>query len=176
MRFTHAIFFAAAATLAGCAFGPTPQTAQQFREGVAKGGFGTLQETYQVDGPYTAVVARVEKKGAECFNKVITLRTCINNSCQDTDYTFIPRFTSGRNGAELVVQVKLNPDHNTYLGGPPPKNGMFVAVADITPIASNRANIAMYGASMGMFKYIPKAVKHWAQGSNLGCPDFTADM
>lgn len=176
MSIKTALVFAAVATLAGCAFGPTPQTPKEFREGVAKGGLGTSHETYQVNAPYTKVAKRVMKKGAECLNKVITIQSCVNNSCSNTDYIFRPSFKSARRNSELSVQVKFKPDHSWYVGGPPPKGGMFVAVADISPAGSNKTKVAVYGMSMGMYKYIPKAVKHWADGSNLGCPDFTAGM
>lgn len=176
MRVTHVIVFAAVASLAGCAFGPTPQTAKQFRETVKKGGFGSLQEAYRVKDRYARVAGRVRRQSAECLRRVLTIQSCVNGSCSNTDYIFKPKFSRTRRGSELSVQVKMRPDHNVYVGGPPPKGGMFVAVADITPAAHHTAHVAVYGMSMGMYQYIPKAVKHWADGSNLGCPDFSAGM
>jgi hypothetical protein len=176
MRLMHIFVFAAVATLAGCAIGPTPQTPKQFRDGVAKGGFGTMHETYQVAGPYRRVSARMKRKAAECLNRTMTLQSCINGSCSNTDYIFHSRFNESRHGSELDVQLKLEPDHSIYLGGKPPKGGMYVAVADIMPASDGKTSIAMYGTDMGMFKYIPIAVKHWADNSNLGCPDFSAGM
>ncbi|MEJ2346200.1 MAG: hypothetical protein P8090_12460 [Gammaproteobacteria bacterium] len=176
MTIRPVLVFAAVATLAGCAFGPTPQTAKEFRQGVVKGGLGTSHETYQVNAPYAKVATRVMKKGAECLNKVITIQSCVNSSCSNIDYIFKPKFNGTRQRSELSVQVKFKPDHSWYVGGPPPKDGMFVTVADITPAGRNKTKVATYGMSMGMYQYIPKAVKHWADGSNLGCPDLTAGM
>lgn len=176
MRLRHVFVFAAVATLAGCAFGPTPQTPGQFRDAVKKGGVGSLQETYQVNGPYARVAARVKRKAAECLNRTLTLESCVNGACSDMDYIFHERFRGNRHGSELSVQLKFKPDHSIHVGGPPPKDGMFVAVADITPAANGKAEVSMYGMDLGMYKYIPKAVKHWADDSNLGCPDFSAGM
>jgi len=176
MRLTHVVVFVAVAALGGCAIGPTPQNPAQFRDGVAKGGFGTMHEKYQVAGPYKTVSARMKSKAAECLNRTMTMQSCVNASCSNTDYIFHTQYNESRKGAELIVQLKLEPDRAIHLGGKPPADGMYVAVADITPAPNGKANIAMYGADMGMFKYIPIAVKHWANNSNLGCPDFSAGM
>jgi len=135
-----------------------------------------MHETYQVAGPYRTVTARMKRKAAECLNRKMTRQTCVNGSCSNTDYIFHTQFNESGNGSELSVQLKFEPDRSIYLGGKPPEGGMYVAVADITPAANGKASVAMYGADMGMFKYIPIAVKHWADNSNLGCPDFSAGM
>jgi len=172
MKVYRTIVLAAAANLGGCAlvFGPTPQNASDFRHLVEKNGAGVTQDTYQVNAPFAKVADRVRKKSAECLAQ--TLTECRGSKCDGTQYTFNPRFSNRRNSAELTVQVKVS-DGVTF-NGAPPKGGLFVAVADLTRKGPEKTQVAMYGLSMGMYKYIPKAVKHWADGSNLGCPNFAA--
>lgn len=175
MGLKHLFVFVGVTMLAGCAIGHTPQTAAQFRAGAARGVSGTVHQTYQVTGSYRRVAARIRRKAAECFNRTVTERTCYYHAnCTVHHYTFDSHFTENRNGAELVVQMHSNAVVN--LGGKPPKGGNFVGVADIAPAANGRTRIAMYGVRSAFLGYIPKAVKHWADDSNLGCPDFASDM
>lgn len=177
MRFTYLFIFAFIAILSGCASGPTPQNAQEYRQAVAKGGYGTMTETYEVKGSSIKVAATLKAKSSECFNKTITTQECRGPSCITRNFILIPRFSSNGNSAELVVQMKTNHVNakNVYLGGPPPESGMYMAVADIAPAGGN-TKITMYATNVGMYGHIPKAVKHWANGTNLGCPDFTSDL
>lgn len=162
--------------LSGCASGPTPQTAQEYRQAVAKGGYGALSEVYEVKGPYAKVAATVKGKSSECLNRVVNIQQCRGPSCVSRNYTFIPRANAVANKTEIVVQVKVDPDNNVYLGGPPPKSGMYVAVADLVPVGSGKTKVSVYATDVGMFAHIPRAIKHWANGTNLGCPDLAAEV
>ena len=180
MKLAYLCCFATITLISGCATGPTPQNAQEFRQAVEKGTYGSLHETYDVNGDYAKVAATLKAKSNECFNKTITTQECLRGpgSCINRSYTLIPRFTSKGNSAELVVQYKTNHANakDVYLGGPPPESGAYIAVADAVAIGNGKTRISMYGTKITMFAHIPKAVKHWTNGTNLGCPDFTSDL
>lgn len=176
MSVRTAVILLAVASLGGCAFGPQPQTPQEFRQAAKGGGFGKSHESYQVDGPYKEVATRIAKKSAECLNKTIRIQSCVNSSCQNQDYIFHPHFHGDRSGAELSLQVEMKPEPPIHFSGKPPKGGFFATVVDIKPVAGRHSSVAVYSIDMGMYQHIPPAIKHWADGSNLGCPDLTADM
>lgn len=178
MKLLNPLLLAAPVLLSGCAIGPTPQNAQEYREVVAKGSYGTKAETYEVKGSYAQVAATVKAKSAECFSKTLTTRDCRGASeCQNRSFTFIPRFTSNGSSSELAVLVTMNHGNvkNVYLGGPPPEDGMYVAVADLAPAGAG-TKVSVYATNVSFYSHIPKAIKHWTSGTNLGCPDFTADL
>jgi hypothetical protein len=178
MKSVTLLLLAAPVLLSGCAFGPTPQNAQEYREAVTKGSYGTKAETYEVKGSYAQVAATVKAKSAECFNRTLTSRECRNASeCMNRSFTFIPRFTGNGSSSELDVLVTMNHGNvkNVYLGGPPPEDGMYVAVADLAP-AGTGTKVSVYATKVSFYGHIPKAIKHWANGTNLGCPDFAADL
>lgn len=176
MKKHYLLMFTGLALLAGCATGPTPQNAQEYREAVKKGAYGAFSEVYEVNGAYAKVAARLKGKSSECLNRVITIEQCRGASCTSRDYIFTPNSKGNASKTEITVQMKVNPDNGIYLGGKPPEGGMFVAVTDVTPVGSGKTRVAVYGTNVSMFAHIPKAMKHWAQGTNLGCPDLTADV
>lgn len=178
MRITLLLLAAVMTTLAGCAVGPTPQNPQEFRESVKKGSYGTLEESYEVNNSYAKTSAILKAKGSECFNKTITTQECRGTSCFNRQYILIPRFASKGKSAELTVQTKTNHGNvkDVYLGGPPPESGAYMAVADVVDLGNGKTKVSVYGTKITMFAHIPKAIKHWTNGTNLGCPDFTADL
>lgn len=179
MRPIHILFFAGVTVVAGCAVGPTPQNSQEFRAAVDKGSFGMEHETYEVNTSYAKTAATLKAKGNECFNKTISSQQCQGYSCFNRQYILIPHFSSKGKSAELVVQMKTNHGSNVkdvYPGGPPPESGAYMAVADAVDLGNGKTRVSVYGATISMFAHIPKAIKHWTQGTNLGCPDFSADL
>lgn len=53
-----------------------------------------------------------------------------------------------------------------------PPMGYYLMVVDAVPISKNETRIDYYGPSMGV-DTITKAIKGWAKGTNMGCPDLT---
>ena len=53
-----------------------------------------------------------------------------------------------------------------------PEGGYYLLVADAYPLAKNRSRIEIFGPSMGHDVLI-NAIKGWATGKNIGCPDLT---
>ena len=52
------------------------------------------------------------------------------------------------------------------------KTGCFLLVADAYPVDKNRTRVQMFSPSIG-YDVLIRAIKGWASGENLGCPDMT---
>ncbi len=53
-----------------------------------------------------------------------------------------------------------------------PDGGYYLLVADASPINKTKTRIELYRPSLGHGVLI-QAVKNWATGENVGCPDLT---
>ncbi len=53
-----------------------------------------------------------------------------------------------------------------------PEGGHYLVVADAYPIAQNRTRLDLFGPSRP-HEVMIRAIKGWATGDNLGCPDMT---
>jgi hypothetical protein len=53
-----------------------------------------------------------------------------------------------------------------------PDGGYYLLVADAQPVTQTKTRIDLYRPSMGHGVLI-QAVKNWAAGQNVGCPDLT---
>jgi len=160
----------------GCAFGPTPKNAKEYRAAILEGGFGTNYESYVVKQPYWKVVKTVKAKSKPCLDKKIETTTCggaYGGSCNIKTFDYNPRFIKGKKKSELHVQVIMTSSLSIgSIGDEPPKDGLYVAVIDFIKQGKNKTKINVHSPSMG-FTAVPKAVKHWANQTNLGCPDFS---
>jgi hypothetical protein len=54
----------------------------------------------------------------------------------------------------------------------PPEGGVYLLVADAYAQSNNSARLQLYGPSMG-YAALYRAIRGWASGENLGCPDMT---
>lgn len=159
------------ATMVGCATGPTPQTGDEFRQTIAKGGFGTKLEVLEVNRSYTSVAKTLKEKSQECLNTHIVKTECINRSCTEYDVFYLPTFKNTNNKVDLVVQWRRDPWRSVFTGGKPPKNGVYITAVDAMPAGKNKTKVTIYGPSNKVSQTVPNAIKHWAVGDNLGCPD-----
>jgi len=157
------------ALLSGCATRPIPQTAAEYRNGIEA-------VVYKVDRPYSKVVDTLKTKSKECLDAKLAKRVCYNKvSCLDSEVTYTPTMIAGKNKSELHVQWRKEPENAVYLGmsGKPPANGMYVFVFDVEPDGKSKTKVSVFGTTNSEYQTVPNAVKHWAKGTNLGCPDLT---
>jgi len=165
--------FLAGALLSGCA--PMPQNAEEFRKTIGAGGSGTSFETYEVNRPYSKVAATLKTKAKECLDAKVVVTECVNRSCQSYDTYYLPTLVSGTNKTELHVQWKMVPDKTNFANGKPPASGLYIAVADAVPVGNGKTRMSVYGMSR-TFGMVPEAIKHWANGTNMGCPNLSRDQ
>jgi hypothetical protein len=155
----------------GCALGPMPQNAKEFREGMKGGGFGINVEEYVVKHPYSKVSKILAAKTKQCLYVERTESACNNHGCTYTNITYNPKITRGKKHTELLVQIERDPDNAWYIAGKPPKGGAITVLVDLVPAGRSKTKVNVYSPSMA-YTSIAKAVKHWTKGTNLGCPTF----
>jgi hypothetical protein len=163
------LFFILASTLfAGCAI-THPQTAQEFREAVPGATFAKT-ESFVVDRSVGDVTRTFQEMAPKCLNKRIksTSSGYMHHQVIVTDYNPTVRVTQTRTELHLQqdhVQGVMNVSNK-------PQRGYYLLVADATPVNKSKTRIDMYAPSVG-YGNVNKAIKGWAAGKNVGCPDLT---
>ena len=147
-----------------------PQTADEFRVAVP-GAFLAEVDRYEVSEPFHKVAARFEKMAPKCLNVTIKTVSQSTTSYQVIVTDYKPTVIVGKDRAELHLQqhhrqgvLKITEE---------PEGGYYLMVFDAIKLDGGNTGIEYYGPSMG-HETIIKAVKGWATGENVGCPDLTA--
>jgi len=157
-----------AVLLAGCAT-QLPQTADEFRKAVP-GAFMAKTETVEVARPFRDVAASFQKRAPECLDVTVEATSRTTTSYQVIVTAYKPTVVVTGQRAELHVQQ----DHKSGVMKvyTEPAGGHYLFVADAYPLESNRTRLQLFGPSRG-YDVLIRAVKGWASGENLGCPDMT---
>lgn len=153
--------------LQACA--PMPQTAEEFRK-AAPGAFMAKTESYEVNRALREVAAAFRRKAPECLNVEVRTVSQTTTSYQNILTAYKPTVLVTPERAELHVQQL----HKTGVIYPskPPEGGTYLVVADAYPLAGNRTRIQLFGPAKG-YDVLYRAIRGWATGDNLGCPDMT---
>ena len=159
---------AAAILLIGCVT-QHPQTAEEFRKAVPGARFAKT-ETFEVNRDFRDVAKTFQKRAHECLNVTVrtTSRTSSSYQVIVTDYK--PTVVVNAQRAELHVQQHHK--QGVMKVAQEPEGGYYLLVADAYPVGKKKTRVQWYGPSIG-FEPLIQAVKNWASGKNLGCPDMT---
>ena len=152
--------------LSGCV--SHPLTAQAFRDAVPGSMSGKVEE-YEVDRPFDEVALTFQKKAPECLNVAVETTSRSNTSYQHYTATYKPTVMKSANQVEIHLQRHY--DH-TLKVSKEPEGGYYLLVADAFPIEGGKTRVVVYRPRMG-FGVLIKAIKGWASGEQLGCPDMT---
>ena len=166
-RFTIVALALFSLWLSGCI--SHPQTAEEFRQAVPRA-FSAKVETFEVDRPFGQVANTFQKMGPNCLAKTIKTTSQTNMSYQVIVTTYKPTVLKSAKKAELHVQ--FHHDQGVVTVSKEPEGGYYLLVADASPITQTKTRIDLYRPSMGHSVLI-QAVKNWATGENVGCPDLT---
>lgn len=158
----------AVATLAGC-MSHMPQTAEEFRKAVP-GAFMAKTETVEVARPFREVAANFKKRAPECLDVTVKTTSQTNMSYQVIVTSYKPTVVVNKERAELHVQQEHKSGVVKVYEEPP--GGHYLLVMDAYPMDSNHTRLEFFGPSKG-YDVLIRAVKDWASGTNLGCPDMT---
>lgn len=154
--------------ISGCAINH-PQTAEAFRKAAPGATFGGL-ETFEVNRSYRKVADTFRKMAPKCLNKRVKSVSTgyMYHQVVVTDYK--PTVIVGKQRTELHLQQ----DHiqGVMNVSKKPEGGYYLMVVDATPAGNNKTRIDMYAPTVG-FDNVIKAIKGWASGTNVGCPDLT---
>src|SRR5262245_39357295 len=160
-------FTITALLLASCAI-KQPQNPEDFRTAVRGGAMMTKTESYEVNRPLREVAATFQRKAPECLPVTVRTVSQTSTSYQNILTEYTPTVVAGGERAELHVQ-QLHKTGVIYPSKPPP-GGVYIFVADAIPDGAKRTRIQIYGPSRG-YDVLHRAVRGWATGENLGCPD-----
>lgn len=168
--------------LSGCSTTPPAQNADEYRKGVSQGAYGSEFETFVVKRPYKEVASVIKAKTRDCLNAEVANQSCrrsgfMSTSCNNYSDKYTPTVIDGLQKTELHVQFKRSGEGvgEFNLGGKPPASGMYMVVADVTSVENGKAaKVEIYGNQVQ--RSIPKAIRHWANGTNLGCPDLKMEV
>jgi hypothetical protein len=159
----------AAATVVLQACGGMPQTAEAFRQAVP-GAMLAKTDTYEINRPMRDVAATFERKAPECLNMAVRTVSQTSTSYQNilTEY----RATVVPGGARAELHLQQLHKNGVIYPSKPPEGGAYIIVADAYPLPGNRTRMQLYGPSIG-YDVVYRAIRGWAAGDNLGCPDLT---
>ena len=158
----------AALAAAGCAT-QMPQTADEFRR-MAPGAFLVQVQSFEVKRPLREVGETFRRRAPECLN--VTIRSTEQGTgyyhVVETAYT--PTTLVAAERAELHLQQK-------HLKGvlavhKEPEAGHYLFVVDANAVDRGTTKVQIIGPSRG-YDMVVSAVKAWASGSSMGCPDLT---
>jgi hypothetical protein len=164
-----AIATIAALLLAGCAT-QQPQNAEEFRK-AAPGAFLMGSENFEVNRPLREVAAAWQRRAPECLNASVRTTSQTSTSYQVITTTYLPTVVVGKERAELHVQREFKGSGVITVGNPP-AGGPYIIVADAYPLQGNRTKVQMLAPTKGQDVVI-RAIKSWASGESMGCPDLT---
>jgi hypothetical protein len=165
----RAIAIIAALLISGCGT-QQPQNAEEFRK-QAPGAFLMGNETFEVNRPLSQVAAAWQRRAPDCLTASVRTTSQTSTSYQVITTTYKPTVVVGKDRAELHVQREFKGSGVITVGNPPP-GGPFIIVADAYPLPGNRTKVQMLAPTKGQDVVI-RAIKAWASGENLGCPDLT---
>jgi hypothetical protein len=158
------------AALTGCAVVPTAQTADEFRQQVKGSSLG-FTETIEVPRPHAQVSDALRRKSKECLAVTIVSTGDVyqgNMLVKQTSRTiYKPTLTVTKDGTELAVQ---SGGHKSPMQKVP-DGGYYVLVADAKPAGKNATSLTIYRGKIGKPKDIDAAIRGWARGDSMGCPD-----
>lgn len=159
---------AAAFVLGGCNM--APKNADEFRQATRDGvrlGLASV-ETFEVDRPLREVSSTLQRKASECLNgSVKWSATNAYGNTRSGIHTYKPTYVANAGKAELHVQRKRSGGGDVDVGAP--ADGFYDVVVDATPVSPKRTRIEIYQGD----KLMRTALRGWATGNNLGCPDLT---
>lgn len=151
--------------MSGCAIGPHPQNAAEFRKALPGSMFGK-KETFVVKRKLKHVANSFKKMAPKCLRKRVKSVSSgyMHYQVSVTDYN--PTVVKKRNKVELHLQQDIQGVMNVTKK---PKGGYYMLVTDAFGVGKNKTKIDMYYATVGSDSII-KAIKGWANGKK-GCPD-----
>ena len=167
-RFISLLALAMTMLVSGCVTSH-PQNAEEFRAAVP-GAFMAMTETVEVNRSFSDVAATFRKKAPECLNVKVEMTERSATSYHVVLTAYNPTVVVSDQRAELHVQQ--HHEKGVLNVTEEPDGGYYLLVADAYPIENNRTRLELFGPSRG-YDVLIRAVKGWASGENLGCPDMT---
>ncbi len=146
-----------------------PMTAEEFRAAVP-GAFSAEVETFEVNRSFEEVAAAFQNRAPDCLSGRIKTTSQTNTSYQVIVTRYTPTVQVSANRAEIHLQQ--HHEQGVMKISEEPENGYYMLVTDAYRMGDSRTRIEMFRPAFG-YKHIIEAIKGWATGDNMGCPDLT---
>ena len=146
-----------------------PQTAEEFRQAVP-GALTATVETFEVERPFSEVASTFQEMAPACLNKRIKTTSQTHMSYQVIVTAYKPTVLVSGDKAELHVQMLH--EQGVLNVSKVPEGGYYLLVADAAPVGEHTTRIDLYRPAIG-YGVLVKAVRGWATGEQMGCPDLT---
>lgn len=160
------ILFATA--LGGC--GSFPTTPELMVQNAKEGKAYSDKDVFEVNRPLAEIEAVFRKKSEECLHAQVAERREVGPGIYRKQIrVFAPKVVADKQRVRLTVQTALT---NVPDAGPMPDDGWYVLVADAYPVGAKTTRVERYVQWPG-WRSAYGAVKHWSNGTNMGCPDMT---
>jgi len=148
----------------GCS---VPMTPEEYRKAAKSGNARSTYESFEVNRPQSEVAATLKEKAAECLDYEIgsTKRPVVRIG-SSTHYYGVTKQTvlKSKNKVELYFQVKYDNSTNHE-----PEGGSYHLVADAYAVGKTKTRVAIYRKTK--VTVLGQAIRGWATGEDLGCPD-----
>lgn len=174
MLYNRGLVIFIAVLLGGCA--AAPKSASEFRQAVSDGAMGHAHESFVVQRSANDIGKTFEAQAEKCINVQLNRRFTLSsqrygNTESNTQFLYTPAVKRGKNHSEMTVQVHVT--GNVAKLQKEPKGGYFVLLADANALEKKRSKVDVY-YSVYRAKSLAAAVKGWAEGNDLTCPDVAA--
>ncbi len=157
----------AALLFTGCV--QQPLTAQEFRAAVPDA-FMAEVETIEVNRPFAEVTKTFKQNAPKCLSVRTKTVSQSSTSYQVIIAQYNPTVITTPQRTELHLQRHF--ESGVMAVSEEPQKGYYLLVVDAIPLSKNKTKVVFYRPSMGVDPLI-NAIKGWASGENLGCPDLT---
>lgn len=160
------ILFALA--LGGC--GSFPTTPELMVQNAKEGKAYSDKDVFEVNRPLAQIEGVFRKKADECLRAQIAARREVGPGMyRNETRVYVPKVVADKQRVRLTVQTALT---DVTEAGPIPDDGWYVLVADAYPIDAKTTRVERYVQWPG-WRSAYGAIKHWSNGTNMGCPDMT---
>lgn len=168
LKILTGIFMLSLLFFAGCAVSH-PQTAEEFRQAVPKSSFAKMEQ-FVVNRRLKDVAKTFRKMAPKCFNKRIKTVSTGYMHHQVIVTAYKPTVKVSKSHVELHLQQKH--EQGVKAVSKMPNGGYYLLVTDAVAQGPRKTRVTIYYPSMG-HKVTVKAIKGWAKGEILGCPDLS---
>ena len=149
------------------------QNNSEFRHMTPSNAYGK-HEVFTINNSYSKAVSNFKKRADACLNTAVVLKSYDRNTgakiAGEQTLTYTPTLTVGSNKSELAVQKNVS--GAGMIMGKVPENGMYIFLADLAKDGKKSRLEVYYITYMGTGEIL-NAIKDWASGTSLACPDLT---
>ena len=143
-----------------------PLTPHEYRKAAKAGEALSTFESFDVNRPVSEVAATFKAKAAECLSyKMGETKRPVIGVGSSTHYYGVTKPTVRRSKDKVELYFQVAYEHEV---GNVPDGGMYHLVADAYPHGKTTRVDVYRRTNAGV---LGQAVKGWASGQNLGCPD-----